>query len=45
MTCLHARCVPDRAVNRGKQRSLTDKLIRPPTWDWAGSGGDQDGLL
>src|SRR5262249_30759290 len=40
-----ARCVPDRAVNRGKQRSLTDKLIRPPTWEQAGTGGDQDGLL
>jgi len=26
-----ARYVPDRAANQGEQRSLPDKLIRPPT--------------
>jgi len=28
-----ARYVPDSAANQGEQRSLPDKLIRPPTWD------------
>ena len=32
-----ARCVPDRAVNGGEQRSLSDTLIRPPTCERAGS--------
>src|SRR5262249_58754301 len=34
-----ARCVPDRTVNQGEQRALTDKLTRPPTWEQPGSGG------
>jgi hypothetical protein len=37
--------VPDRAANRGEQRSLLDKPIPAPTWDHAGSGGGVDDLL
>src|SRR5262249_2331549 len=40
-----ARYVPDWAVNQGDQRSLPDNLIRAPTWEQAGSGGDRDDLL
>jgi hypothetical protein len=44
-TILKKCCVPDRAVNRGEPRSLTDKLIQPPNWERAGSGGGPDDLL
>jgi hypothetical protein len=40
-----ARCVPHRAVNGGEQRSLSAKLMQPPTWGQAGSAGDLDDLL
>jgi hypothetical protein len=43
--CSRARRVPDRARNRGERRSLPDKLIRPPTWEQAGSGGGPNDLL
>jgi hypothetical protein len=33
---VRARCVPDRAVNAGKSRSLPDSPIPRPTWAWAG---------
>jgi len=43
--CRRARCVPDRPVNAGKSRSLTDSPMQPLTCGWAGWPAAQTDLL